>query len=67
MHHEGMLCIKPSLSETTIFTPKSVVVSNLNYDYLREIKYYYSRIMMQVLTWALLASTLRPYANPSFS
>ena len=66
MHHEGVLYIEPSLSESAISTPESIVVSNLNYDYLREIKYYYSHIMIQMLTWALLASTLWPCANPSF-
>ena len=38
MHHECVLYIEPSLSETAISTPKLVVVSNLNYDYLGEIK-----------------------------
>ena len=66
MHHEGVLCIEPSLSETTISTPKSIVVSNLNYVCLGEIKYFYSHITIQVLIWALLASTLRPYADPGF-
>ena len=50
MHHEGVLYIGLSLSETTISTPESVMVSDLNYDCLREIKYYYSHIMIQVLT-----------------
>ena len=50
MHHEGVLCIEPSFSETTISTLESVVVFDLNYDYLREIKYYYSHIIIQVLT-----------------
>ena len=50
MHHKGVLCIEPSLSEKTISTPESVVVSDLNYDCLREIKYYCSHIMIQVLT-----------------
>ena len=49
MHHEGVLYIEPSLSETTISTPKSIVVSNLNYDCLGEIKYFYSHITIQVL------------------
>ena len=66
MHHEVVLCIEPSLSETTTSTLESVVVSNLDYDCLREIKYYCSHITFQVLTRALLASMLRPYADPSF-
>ena len=66
MHHECVLYIEPSLSETAISTPKLVVVSNLNYDYLGEIKYYCSHITIQVLTWVLLASTLRPCADPNF-
>ena len=50
MQHEGVLYIEPSLSESTISTPESVEVSDLNYDCLREIKYYCSHIMVQVLT-----------------
>ena len=50
MHHEVVLCIEPSLSETTTSTLESVVVSNLDYDCLREIKYYCSHITFQVLT-----------------
>ena len=49
MHHEDVLYIEPSFSETTISTLKSVVVSDLNYNCLREIKYYYSHITIQVL------------------
>ena len=50
MHHEGVLCIEPSLSELVISTPESVVVSDLNYDCLREIKYYCSHTTIQMLT-----------------
>ena len=38
------------ISETATSTPESVVVSDLNYDCLGEIKYYYSHIIIQVLT-----------------
>ena len=38
MHHEGVLYIEPSLSESAISSPESVVVSDLNYNCLREIK-----------------------------
>ena len=66
MHHEGILYIEPSLSEIAISSPESIVVSDLNYSYLKEIKYYCSHITIQVLTRALLASTLRPCADLSF-
>lgn len=38
MHIEGVLCFEPSKSKTMTFTPESVVVSDLNYDYLTEKK-----------------------------
>ena len=67
MPHEGVLCIEPSLSETAIFTPKWVAVSDLNYDYLRKIKYHCPYKTVYMLTWALLTNTLQPYAYPDFS
>ena len=50
MHHEGVLYIEASFNETTISTSDSIVVSDLNYDYLGKIKYFCSHIMIQVLT-----------------
>lgn len=50
MYHEGVHCIELSLSKITTFTPKSVVISDMNYDCLKEIKNYYSHIVTQVLT-----------------
>ena len=38
MHDEGVIHIEHSLSKTITFTPESVVVSDLNYDFFKEIK-----------------------------
>ena len=49
MHNESVLCIEPSLRKTITFTPESVVISNLNYDYLSKIKYHFLHTIINVL------------------
>lgn len=48
MAHENVLCIEPSLSEIATYTLWLMVVLDLNYDCLEEIKYHCPHIIGRV-------------------
>jgi hypothetical protein len=53
-----VLGIEPLFNETRTSNTKLVVGFNLNYNYLRKIKYYFPHLIVQVLTWSLIANIL---------